>query len=93
MEAFALQAVNKERFLRTIFQTHFVMLFGREMRYQAEERALYRRLWDNAHRDNFRLLGLLKTLVTSPEYLNGGAAAPAPKRPAPRATRRRVARK
>jgi hypothetical protein len=93
MEAFALQAVNKERFLRTIFQTHFVMLFGREMRYQAEERALYRRLWDNAHRDNFRLLGLLKTLVTSPEYLNGGAAAPAPKRPAPRPARRRVARK
>jgi hypothetical protein len=92
MEAFATQAVNKERFLRTMVQTHFVMLFGREMRYQTDERALYRRLWDSAHRDNFRILGLLKTLVTSPEYLNGTAPAarPAPK---PRGGRQRVAKK
>ncbi len=32
MEAFALAAQNKERFIRTILQTHFVWHFGREMR-------------------------------------------------------------
>src|SRR5262249_51454648 len=48
MEAFATQAQNKERFLRTLFQTHFVFYFGREMRYDKDERGLYRRLWDNA---------------------------------------------
>ncbi len=54
MEAFALQAQNKERFIRTIIQTHFVWYFGREMRYEQDERGLYRRLWDTAQEPPLR---------------------------------------
>jgi hypothetical protein len=74
MEAFAVQAVKKERFIRTIVQTHFVMYFGREMRYAEDERALYKRLWDELHASNFSVRKMLKTLMTSPEYLNAGAS-------------------
>jgi hypothetical protein len=74
MEAFATQAANKERFVRTMFQTHFVMFFGREMRYQEDERGLYRRMWDDARAHNYSIRSLLRLMVTSPEYLNGSAA-------------------
>jgi len=69
MEAFALQSVNKERFIRTMIQTHFVMFFGREMRYQDDERGLYKRLWDDAQKSNFNVKSMLRSLMTSPEYL------------------------
>lgn len=88
MEAFALQAVKKERFLRTMMQTHFVMLFGREMRYQSDERALYQRLWASSERHGHTIRPLLRALVTSPEYLNGGAPPSTPS-PAPRRAARR----
>jgi hypothetical protein len=71
LEAFAVQAVKKERFIRTIINTHFTFFFGREMRYLTDERVLYKRLWDGAHRDNFTIQGMIKTLLTSPEYLEG----------------------
>lgn len=90
MEAFALQAVNKERFLRTILQTHFVWYFGREMRHAEDERGLYKKLWDNAHQSNFSLRAMLRTLMTSPEYLNAGAA-PTPPRPTVKSTKRTAA--
>jgi hypothetical protein len=78
MEAFALQAQNKERFIRTLLQIHFIFYFGREMRYQAEERTLYKRLWDKAHACNFAIRPILKTLLSSREYLDGptGGAKP-----------------
>jgi hypothetical protein len=75
LEAFATQAVNKERFIRTMIQTHFVMFFGREMRYQEDERGLYKRLWDDAFARNFSIKSMLRTMMTSSEYLNGGAPA------------------
>jgi hypothetical protein len=78
MEAFATQAVNKERFIRTMIQTHFVFYFGREMRYNEDERGLYKRLWDSVHQNNFSIRKLIKAIVLSPEYLNAGSAAPAP---------------
>jgi hypothetical protein len=78
MEAFALQAQNKERFIRTMIQTHYVFYFGREMRYDQDERGLYKRLWDTVHADGFAIKGLIRTLLTSPEYLDG--------RPGPDAT-------
>jgi hypothetical protein len=40
MEAFAVQSQNKERFIRTILQTHFVWYFGRELRFETDERGL-----------------------------------------------------
>ncbi|MBX6314502.1 MAG: hypothetical protein IRY99_16550, partial [Isosphaeraceae bacterium] len=73
MEAFALQAQKKERFLRTMINTHFVFFFGRELRYNTDERELYKRLWDAVHASNFTIKGLIRALVLSPEYLRSGA--------------------
>ena len=89
MEAFALQSVNKERFVRTIIQTHFVMFFGREMRYQDDERGLYKRLWDDAQKSNYNVKSMLRSLMTSPEYLGVATPATAPGRK-PVVTRRPV---
>jgi hypothetical protein len=76
MEAFALQAQNKERFVRTMLQTHFVWFFGREMRYETDERVLYKRLWDAAPKHGYALRPLIKALLLSPEYLNGTRETP-----------------
>jgi hypothetical protein len=81
LAAFAQQAVNKERFIRTIIQTHFVFYFGREMRYDRDERALYKRLWDTEQANHFNIKGLIRALVLSPEYLNGKPALPQPHGP------------
>lgn len=69
MEAFATQAANKERFIRTILQTHVVWYFGRELRCEADERGLYQRLWTVAAKNNYALRPLIKAIVLSPEYL------------------------
>jgi hypothetical protein len=74
MEAFALKAQNKERFIRSMINVHFVFYFGREMRYQEDERVLYKKLWDQVHTENFKIRGLIKALLTAPEYLGGSAA-------------------
>lgn len=76
LEAFALAAQNKERFHRSIIQAHFSWYFGRQMRYDTDERGLYKRLWDVEHRNHFALRPLVRALVTSPEYL-GETRAPA----------------
>lgn len=83
MEAFAVAAANKERFVRTIIQTHFIQFFGREMRYQEDERRLYKRLWDNVHQHNYSINSMLKALLTSPEYLEGRPTLPPQKKPLP----------
>lgn len=71
LEAFATQAQNKERFVRTILQTHFVWYFGRELRYDTDERELYKRLWDVTVKNNYAIRPVIKALVLSPEYLSG----------------------
>jgi hypothetical protein len=71
LEAFTVQASRKERFIRTIINTHFTFYFGREMRYLEDERSLYRRLWTDTHQDHFTVRGLIKTLLTCREYLEG----------------------
>jgi hypothetical protein len=90
MEAFATQAVKKERFIRTMIDTHFLFFFGRGMRWDKDERTLYKRLWDAVHRTNFTIKGLIKAIVLSPEYLNGGVDL-APAQPSPAEMRRRTA--
>jgi hypothetical protein len=75
MEAFSTQAVKKERFVRTMINTHFSFYFGRQMRHRADERVLYKRLWDEVHQDQFQIRRLIHALVTSPEYLEGRAPA------------------
>ena len=69
LEAFATQAVRKERFIRTIINTHVNFYFGRQMRVHEDERTLYRRLWENVHANDFRIRDLIHSIVTSPEYL------------------------
>jgi hypothetical protein len=69
LEAFATQAVKKERFVRTIINTHVDFYFGRQMDHRDQERALYKRLWDHVHGHDFKLRSLIKAIVTSPEYL------------------------
>ena len=76
MEAFALQAQKKERFIRTMINTHFVSFFGREMRHNTDERALYKRLWDVCEASNYTIKDLIRALVLSPEYLEGAGGRP-----------------
>ncbi|HSH94673.1 MAG TPA: hypothetical protein VK968_11055, partial [Roseimicrobium sp.] len=78
LEAFATQAVKKERFVRTIINTHFTFYFGREMRFRDDERFLYKKVWDDVHADGFKLRTLVRSLVTSPEYMEGKAQVGAP---------------
>ena len=72
MSAFARQAVRKERFMRTIINTHVNFYFGRPMRHRQDERLLYKRLWDNVHANQFKIRELIREIMTSPEYLGGG---------------------
>ena len=74
MEAFALQAVQKERFLRTMINTHFNFYFGRPMRHRADERRLYKELWETLHESDFQIRPLIRAIVTSDEYLSGAAS-------------------
>ena len=69
MEAFAIQAIKKERFFRTIINTHVNFYFGRPMRFREDERFLYKRLWDSAHASDFKMRSLIREIVNSPEYL------------------------
>ena len=69
MEAFASQAVRKERFIRTIINSHHTFYVGRPLRYREDERALYQRLWDRVHETQFDLRALIRAIVTSPEFL------------------------
>jgi hypothetical protein len=78
LEAFATQAVKKERFFRTIIDTHVTFYFGRQMRWQDDERALYQRVWDRLQHERFTIRSLIRTLVTSPEYLEGKASTSPP---------------
>ena len=68
LEAFALQAVKKERFIRTMIDTHFDFMFGRAMRYRTDERVLYKSLWDEVHDNGFSIKGLIRALAMSPQY-------------------------
>jgi hypothetical protein len=72
MAAFAGQAVRKERFVRTMINTHVNFYFGRPMRHRFDERVLYKRLWDNVHANEFQIRELIRAIVSSPEYFGGG---------------------
>lgn len=63
LEAFATQAVKKERFTRAMINTHFLFIHGREMRYSQDERALYARLYDTCQQNGQSIKALLKALV------------------------------
>lgn len=68
MESFAMSAQHKERFIRTIIDTHFLFFTGREMRFEHDERELYQQLWTNVHEHDFKIKQLIKAIMLSPEY-------------------------
>ena len=74
LEAFGQAAQRKERFHRAIIQTHVIWFFGRPLRFETDERGLYKRLWDSVHHDQFALKPLVRAIVTSPEYLGEPSA-------------------
>ena len=78
LQAFATQAVKKERFIRTIVDTHATFYFGRQLRWKEDERHLYQRVWDNLRKDNYTLRSLIRTLLTSKEYIEGKPVPRAP---------------
>ena len=82
LQAFATQAVKKERFIRTIVDTHATFYFGRQLRWKEDERHLYQRVWDTLKKENYTLRSLIRTLVVSKEYTEGKAV-PHPITPAP----------
>ena len=71
LEAFATKAVKKERFIRTMVDTHVTFFFGRQMRWRDDERALYRRVWEQMRDNHYTIRSLIRALLTSPEYLEG----------------------
>ena len=73
MEAFAMQAVKTERFVRTMIDTHFQFYFGRGMRYREDERVFYKQLWDEMQSHQFRIRHLIRHMVNSNKYRSGGA--------------------
>jgi hypothetical protein len=74
MQAFATQAVKKERFIRTMVDTHVTFFFGRQMRWHEDERTLYRRVWEQMRENHYTVRSLIRALLTSPEYLEGKPA-------------------
>ena len=66
--SFSAQAVKKERFVRQTLQAEFSLLFGRPMRFDQDERGLYKQLWDTLAASNGDLRPTLKLMVSSPQY-------------------------
>lgn len=75
LEAFATQAVEKERFIRTMINTHVNFYFGRPMEHLGNERVLYKRLWDNVNEHDFKIRDLIRAIVSSPEYAGNSSDA------------------
>ena len=71
IQAFATRAVKTDKFVRTVIQTHFVFYFGREMRWDKDERALYHKLWTKEEQNHENIKALIRTIMLSSDYLNG----------------------
>ncbi|MFO0729048.1 MAG: carbohydrate-binding domain-containing protein [Myxococcota bacterium] len=68
MEAFTLRAAKKERFIRTTLNMEYILLLGRPMRHDTDERAIYKNLWDEVERTQGDLRATLKAIMRSPAY-------------------------
>jgi hypothetical protein len=68
LQAFSTVAVKKEAFVRRMFNAHAQLTLGRSMRHTADERGLYKQLWDTSLASNGNLKTLLKAIVTSSSY-------------------------
>jgi hypothetical protein len=68
MEAFATQAVKKEAFVLAILQSQFRLMLGRNMRFDQDERALFKTLWDVTQASNGDLQQVLKAIALDRAY-------------------------
>lgn len=68
IEAFATRAVKKESFIRTTLNMQYLLLLGRPMRHDQDERVIYRALWDRVQATRGDLRATLKLIMASPAY-------------------------
>ena len=69
MEAFGTKAVKKEPFIRTMLQSQWMLMMGgRELRFDQDERGLYKELWDVTFAHNGDLREIIKTIALSKPY-------------------------
>jgi hypothetical protein len=66
--AFAAQAVRKEAFIRRMFNAMYLLTLGRDLRAYADERGLYKQLWDLSVSSHGDMRQLLKAIILSPAY-------------------------
>lgn len=67
MEAFAIQAVHKEKFIRHTINAEFDMVLRRLMRADDDERVIYKQLYDTLKQTG-DLRATLKVILASPQY-------------------------
>lgn len=68
LEAFTTRAVKKEAFVRRMLNTHFKLLMGRDLRYDQDERALYKTLWDLSVQTDGNLKAILRGIALSDTF-------------------------
>jgi hypothetical protein len=68
MEAFGTQAVKKEAFILAILQSQFRIMLGRNMRFDQDERVLFKTLWDLTKSTNGDLKQILKAITLDKAY-------------------------
>jgi hypothetical protein len=68
LEAFTTKAVKKEPFIRRMINTQVRLLLGRELRHQADERVLYKQLWDTTSASGGDMRAVLKAVALSPAF-------------------------
>jgi hypothetical protein len=70
LQSFSLRAVRKEGFVRRMANVHALMLLGRLLRHEADERALYKQLFDAADHGDGTLKDQLRILLFSEPYVS-----------------------
>jgi hypothetical protein len=68
IEAFSTRAIKKEVFVRHTLDAAYLVLVGRPMRANDDERTTYKSLWDVAGSSNGDYRRLLKAILQSPVY-------------------------
>lgn len=68
LESFTTRAVKKEAFVRRMLNTHFKLLMGRDLRYDQDERALYKTLWDLSVQSDGNLKAILRGIALSDTF-------------------------
>ena len=68
LEAFSTVAARKEVFVRQTLNAQYLVLLGRPMRANDDERVVYKQLWDIAVAEKSDLRKTFKAILTSPTY-------------------------